>query len=125
MNPASASARASRAKVPGLHDTPITRAALEAAISAVCSSAPALGGSAGGIFLGFALAFLVDIMNASFYTEKEIIQRVKAPIVVAVPLVLSAREERVRSWKRTAEWFAGSALVVAMMAAEFYVYRRG
>jgi len=84
-----------------------------------------LGGAAGGIFLGLALAFLIDIMNASFYTEKEIIQRVKAPIVVAVPLVLSTREERVRSWKRTAEWLAGSALVVAMMAAEFYAYRRG
>lgn len=84
-----------------------------------------LGGAAAGVFLGFALAFLIDTIDGTFHTEKEMIQKVRVPLVVAVPLFLSAGEERWRGWRMGVEWFAGSILVLAMMVAEFYVYRRG
>ncbi len=84
-----------------------------------------LGGAAGGIFLGLALAFLMDIKNAAYHTEQELSKQFKLPIVLGVPLLLTQREERKRAWTRSFEWVAASALVLAVFAAEFYVYKLG
>jgi len=85
----------------------------------------ALGGFAGGIFLGVALALFIDTLDTSFHSEKDLHAKFALPLVMALPLSLTARERRNRSLKTAAEWFAGAVLVLAVLAAEFYVYRRG
>lgn len=82
-----------------------------------------LGGLAAGIFLGVALAFLVDMRDRSFYDEKSLRQCFAAPLVLAVPLLLTPAGERRRSWRLGLEWVAGSVMVTAMLIAEFIVYR--
>jgi polysaccharide chain length determinant protein (PEP-CTERM system associated) len=84
-----------------------------------------LGGAAGGIALGFALAFFVETTKRSFYSEKQLRNSVHIPLVVALPVFLTRSEERRQAWRRSFEWFAGSVLVLMVLAAEFYVYRRG
>ena len=84
-----------------------------------------LGGAAGGIFLGLALAFLMDMKNASYHTEREMSNQFKLPIMLGVPLLLTQREERKRTWRKSFEWAAASVLLMAVFAAEFYVYKLG
>ena len=44
---------------------------------------------------------------------------------VDVPPLFTPSEERVRTWKKSFEWFGGSVLVLAVLVAEFYVNRHG
>jgi hypothetical protein len=46
-------------------------------------------------------------------------------LVLSVPLLLTPAEARGRKWKRAFEWVAGSAITLAVVVAEFYVYRSG
>jgi succinoglycan biosynthesis transport protein ExoP len=85
-----------------------------------------LGGLAGGIGLGLALAFLADFRDRSLRSEKNLGERFALPLVVGVPLLLTPGEQQERTWKRTLEWAAGSGLALAVFAAElyeFYLYR--
>src|SRR5665213_2360150 len=84
-----------------------------------------LGGAAGGIFLGLALAFLLEMKSPSFHFEKELRQSFAVPLVLGVPLMLTAAEERARIWKKAFGILATSVMAVAVFAAEFYVYRHG
>ena len=84
-----------------------------------------LGGAAGGLALGFALALFVESTGRSYHSEKQLRSHVKAQLVVAMPLVLTRSEQRRRKWRGAFEWLAGSALLIIVLAAEFYVYRRG
>ncbi len=68
-----------------------------------------LGGIAGGLCLGLVLAFLMEKKDSSFHTEKALKQYFKLPLVLSVPLLLSSREKRRRTWKRASEWLAGCA----------------
>ena len=85
----------------------------------------ALGGIAGGLAIGVALAFLMEVKDASLHSEKDLRARFVLPIVMGVPLFISAREKRMRSIKAVMQWCAGTILVLAVLAAEYYVYRRG
>lgn len=85
----------------------------------------ALGGVVGGLFLGTALAFLIDSEDHSFYSDKNVAQRLKVAFVVGVPLLLTSAEDRRQSWRKKFEWLAVTALLMLVVAAEFYVYRRG
>jgi polysaccharide chain length determinant protein (PEP-CTERM system associated) len=84
-----------------------------------------LGGLAGGIMIGLALAFLRDSRDRSFHSEKSLSQLFSLPLVLSVPLLLTPTEERGRKWKTAFEWMAGSVMLLAVFAVEFYVYRRG
>lgn len=84
-----------------------------------------LGGLALGVFLGLALAFVRDTWDRSFYCEKALAQSFPLPVVFGVPLLLTRPEERLRAWKLGFEWVAGCMVVVAILAAEFYVIRLG
>jgi capsular polysaccharide biosynthesis protein len=81
-----------------------------------------LGGAAAGMFLGLALAFLLDARDHSLKTEKEVGQHFAVPLVLGIPLVQTPSEERQRTWTRVFECVAGSVLVLAVAAAELYVY---
>jgi hypothetical protein len=80
---------------------------------------------AGGFGLGLALALLMEKKDRAFYSEAEVAKRFGAAIVLGVPLVLTSGEKRMRHWRASAEWVAGCALILAVCAAEFYVYRKG
>jgi polysaccharide chain length determinant protein (PEP-CTERM system associated) len=81
------------------------------------------GGLACGLFLGVAAAFLGEMKARAFYTEKELIAHLAPAAVFSIPLLLTANEERGLFWKHAVEWLAGSALILALLAAEWYVYR--
>jgi polysaccharide chain length determinant protein (PEP-CTERM system associated) len=83
-----------------------------------------LASAAGGLFLGFAMAFLVDMRDQSFHTEKQLSQRFSVPLVVGVPLLLTPKETRTRIWKGSFEWIAGCLLTLAVCVAEFYACRQ-
>jgi len=84
-----------------------------------------LAAAAGGIVLGFALGFLLEIMDHSFHAEKELSQRFAVPLVLGVPLLLTTAQKRRRVWRRAIEAAAGCILIMAVCIAEFYVYRHG
>ncbi len=84
-----------------------------------------LGGMAGGILFGVVLGFLIDTRDSSFHDEKALGQTFALPVVLGMPLVLTPAEGRARGWKRSLEWIAGCVMIVAMFAAEFYVFRHG
>lgn len=85
----------------------------------------AMGGAAAGLLLGAALAFLIDSSDHSFHTEKEIIQRFKLPFIVGVPLSLTPAEEGHRSRRRKWEWAGAWVMLLIVLAAEFYVLKKG
>jgi protein tyrosine kinase modulator len=80
---------------------------------------------AGGLLLGCVLAVLAGVKNPTLNSEADVSSRLALPLVIGVPLVFTAAEERVRSRKRALEWFAGCALVIIVAVAELYVYQRG
>jgi succinoglycan biosynthesis transport protein ExoP len=84
-----------------------------------------LGGAAGGIFLGLALAFLVEKSKAAFYGEKAVIQRFALPLVIGIPHLPTKSEQRMRKFWGLLEWVCASVLVLSVVAAEYYVFRRG
>ena len=87
-----------------------------------------LGGAAAGLCLGVALAFVADLRDRSFHSEQELSKRFALPLVIGVPLLLTANEERSRLWRRACEWVAGAGLSLAVLIAElyeFYLYRHG
>jgi polysaccharide biosynthesis transport protein len=85
-----------------------------------------LGGVAGGIGLGLALAFLMEMRDSSFHTEEELTERLGLPLVIALPMLLTPLEQLSRARKRRLEWTLGSGLALAVFAAEIcelYLYR--
>jgi capsular polysaccharide biosynthesis protein len=82
-----------------------------------------LGALLGGILLGFALAFLIELRSPTFHTEHDLRKSFSPPLVITVPVLPTPAEERRRSWKAGFEWIAGGALTVVMLALEFYVYK--
>jgi succinoglycan biosynthesis transport protein ExoP len=80
-----------------------------------------LGGAAAGMLLGLALAFLVDIKDRSFHAEEEAVEYLKLPLV-AIPLLPTQAEIKSRNLTAGLEWAAGSVMVLAVLAVEYYVY---
>jgi succinoglycan biosynthesis transport protein ExoP len=82
----------------------------------------ALGGAAAGVFLGFALAFLIDLKDHSFHAEKDLKLQQRFPIIVSVPLVLTDPEQRSHTRRKVFEWFGGAVVAMSVSAAELYLY---
>lgn len=80
----------------------------------------ALGGLGAGLVLGAALAFLIDIKDGVFYSEKDFNRVLQAPLVVGIPLILTESEKRNRIWQTRIEWLAGCCLGLAVLTLEFY-----
>ena len=83
----------------------------------------ALWALAGGILLGAALAFLVEMKDSSLRTERDCMQQFAPPFVVGVPFLPTPHENRIRTWKRIAEWGGGLALLACVAVVEAYVIR--
>jgi hypothetical protein len=85
----------------------------------------ALGGIGGGLLVGLALAFLIDMRDSSFHSEKALGQTFSLPLVLGVPLVRSQSELRSRGRRIAFEWLTASVMTLTMLAAEYYVFRNG
>jgi polysaccharide biosynthesis transport protein len=85
-----------------------------------------LGGGFVGIGLGLAFAFLRDMRDRSFHSEEALRKRFAVPLIMGIPLLITASEEQIRTRKRALEWMAGFALGLAVIVTEvyeFYIYR--
>lgn len=85
-----------------------------------------LGGIAGGLGLGLAIAFFMEMRDRSYHTEDDVTKDLGLPLVIGVPLLLTVQEQRFRARRRRLEWTLGSGLVLAAFAAEIfelYLYR--
>lgn len=82
-----------------------------------------LGAAGAGLAIGLILAYLLDVLKNSFRTENEIKRQLHVPLVVCLPLMQTRAEIRLKRKLRVLEWAAGSAMVVLVAMAEFYVYR--
>src|SRR5262249_41176139 len=84
-----------------------------------------LGGAAGGLVLGLALALLMEAKDTSFYTEKALVGVLGPQLVIGIPSISIESEERRRRWGNLFQWLCASGLVMVVAAAELYVYKRG
>jgi polysaccharide chain length determinant protein (PEP-CTERM system associated) len=84
-----------------------------------------IGGLGAGLALGLALAFFVDTRKGSYYYTAAIRKDVACPIVLGIPLLSTAAEQRRARMILFLEWIAASVLVCAVLAAELYVYSLG
>jgi polysaccharide chain length determinant protein (PEP-CTERM system associated) len=85
----------------------------------------ALGGIAGGIVLGIALCCFIETRDASLYSEKQLREQFDLPVVMAIPRFISTRERRLESLKSRLQWCGGSIMLLAVVVAEYFVYRQG
>jgi polysaccharide chain length determinant protein (PEP-CTERM system associated) len=85
----------------------------------------ALGALAAGILIGFLLAFVMESRDSSFHSEAPLSWQFALPLVMGVPLVRTHREALMRRWRIAFECVAGSLMVLAVLAAEFYVFKNG
>jgi polysaccharide chain length determinant protein (PEP-CTERM system associated) len=79
------------------------------------------GGLAGGAFLGLVVAFLLDRRDSSFFSEKMLRRDFPVPIVAGIPVLRTPFEERARVWKGALEWVVGSAIILGLCAAVYFV----
>lgn len=85
----------------------------------------ALSGLGGGIALGAALALLMETKDSSIHSEGDLRTRFPMPLLMGTLLISSRHEQRRRTVASVLQWCAGTALLLAVLAAEYYVYRRG
>jgi len=76
-----------------------------------------------GLFLGCALAFGAEAKNTSFHTESDARNRIALPWIIGMPAILTRAEERRRQWESLFGWSAGAILILAVSAAEIFLYR--
>jgi len=84
-----------------------------------------VGGAAGGLLLGLALALLMEMQDTSFHTEKDLAKHLDLPFVLGIPLLPTRVEQRQRKRRSMSQWAAASAMLLVVGAAEVYVYIRG
>jgi len=84
-----------------------------------------LSGAVGGLVLGLALALLMEMRDTSFHTEKDLAKHLDLPFVLGIPLLPTGRELSRRKRRSMSQWAAASAMLLALVAAEVYVYIRG
>jgi polysaccharide biosynthesis transport protein len=82
-----------------------------------------LGGLSGGILLGLALGFLIDMRDTSFHSEKTLSDWCSLPLVMGMPLVPTPLERRLRGWKVAFECLVGCVMILALCTAELYVIK--
>jgi succinoglycan biosynthesis transport protein ExoP len=82
-----------------------------------------LGGAAGGLVLGLALALLMELRDTSFHTEADLTKALAPPFVLGIPLLPTPREKREKKWRNRVQWAAAFAMVLIVLGAELFVYK--
>lgn len=97
-------------------------ASLPAVPSSPKRAKTSIGGTGAGLALGFALALLMEMRDTSFQYESEITKHLAPPFVLGIPLLPTPLEKRKKIWRDMLQWAAATAMVVVVLAAEFFVY---
>lgn len=84
-----------------------------------------LGGIGGGLVLGLGLALLMELRDTSYHTEQDLIRHLGAPLVMGIPLLHTAAEKRRHKWRNLCQGLVAAGMLLAVVAAELYVYKRG
>lgn len=84
-----------------------------------------LGALAAGVVLGGLAALLMEMRDHSFHGVEEIRSALALPFVVGIPTLHTQEEIRRRKTVLVLEWTAGCIMLLAVCAAEFYVFRFG
>jgi protein tyrosine kinase modulator len=84
-----------------------------------------LGGLAIGIIAGLSLTVLMELTSGQIWQEKDLEGIVNARVLVGIPPLRTNRENRLRALRRTVEIIAAAALVVLIVAGNFYAFYRG
>lgn len=85
----------------------------------------ALGGLVGALLAGFALAFLIDARDRSFRSEEDIQTYLHVPFVVSIPPLRTLQERHRQTLQKAMEYAVGCLLVLAILAAQAYVFHKG
>jgi polysaccharide chain length determinant protein (PEP-CTERM system associated) len=83
------------------------------------------GGAVGGLVLGLALALLMEMRDTSYHSESDLTKHLAPPFVLGIPLLPTPLEKRKKKWNDRFQWAAATAMVFVVLAAEFFVYKRG
>jgi succinoglycan biosynthesis transport protein ExoP len=84
-----------------------------------------MAGLAGGLAFGVVGSVLVEFLDPRIYGEQELLQLAGAPILVAVPPVITAKESSREARWRLVEIAVAGILVVMMPAMTLLVHYRG
>lgn len=82
-------------------------------------------GLLGGLVAGCVLAFACEARITAFYRTEDMARKIAVPIVVGVPMMLTAAEQRSCARRRVSGRIAACAALVVVAVAEMYVYRHG
>jgi hypothetical protein len=66
---------------------------------------------------------LADFKKSAFYTERDITHRFLIPLVVGLPVLVTQKQRRLRSWIRAFEWLVGTVMAGVVLVAEAWVYQ--
>jgi polysaccharide chain length determinant protein (PEP-CTERM system associated) len=80
-----------------------------------------LGGVAAGVGLGLVLAFLIETMDRSFHSEKDLAQSCSPSLVVSVPWMFTPPERGRQRLRLAAEWLGLVLILVAVATVQLYV----
>lgn len=84
-----------------------------------------LGGIGAGLALGLGLAIFMEMRDTSYHTEKELLRHLGPPFVMGIPLLPTLSEKRRQRFRNMCQALVAAAMLLAVAAAEFYVYKRG
>lgn len=84
-----------------------------------------LGGLAAGIAAGFASVFLRESLDDRVHAEKEITALLKAPVLVAVPPLITNRELKRARWNQVVELACAIIIVVSIVSSALLAYYHG
>jgi succinoglycan biosynthesis transport protein ExoP len=84
-----------------------------------------LAATLGGFVFGLLLALAMELKDTSFHTEEDLLRHIEPPFVLGLPVLPTPGEIRRRKWMSLFQWAAASTMALVVLAAEFYIYKRG
>lgn len=81
-----------------------------------------MAGWVGGLVLGIALAFLIEKLDSRVHAEAQVRRFIPAPLIVGIPMILTAGERRLKIGKIALECTAGLILFASIITIQYYVY---
>ncbi|BDC53142.1 hypothetical protein F183_A54570 (plasmid) [Bryobacterales bacterium F-183] len=80
---------------------------------------------AGGLALGLLLAFVAEMRNQTFLREVDMRKAFEGALVIGIPVLTTPNEEGARVRKRIFEMALACIMLVAVGAAEYYIFLHG
>ena len=84
-----------------------------------------LGGLAFGIIAGLGVTVLMELVSMRVRQEEDLAEIVPARVLVGIPHVSTRREARLRALRYAIEFVSAGAMVLAILAGNFYAFYKG